>query len=70
MGKAEVLHEEIMKHFECFGKKREEISEVDDELCHHTDASGWEVREERANQHERIIINMTAGLFPASISNF
>lgn len=43
MGKAEVLHEEIMQHFECFGKKREEISEVDDELCHHTAAAGWEV---------------------------
>ena len=26
VGKAEVLHEEMMKHFECFGKKREEIT--------------------------------------------
>ena len=44
VGKATVLHEEIMKHFECFGMKRKEIREIDDELCHHTDSAGWEVK--------------------------
>ena len=43
VGKAKVLHDDICKHFECFDKKREEISEIDDELCHHTDMSGWEI---------------------------
>lgn len=43
VGRAEVLHEELCKHFECFSKTREEIREVDDELCHHTGASGWEL---------------------------
>ena len=43
VGKASVLHIELCKHFDNFGKKREEIREIDDELCHHTDASGWEI---------------------------
>lgn len=43
IGKAEVLHTEVMKHFECFDKKREEMREIDDELCHHTESSGWEI---------------------------
>ena len=43
VGKAEVLHTEIVKHFECFDKKRDEIREIDDELCHHTESAGWEI---------------------------
>lgn len=43
IGKASVLHVELCKHFDNFGKKRDEIREIDDELCHHTDASGWEI---------------------------
>ena len=43
VGKASVLHVELCKHFDNFGKKREEIREIDDELCHHTDAAGWEI---------------------------
>ena len=43
VGKAKILHEDICKHFECFDKKRDEICEIDDELCHHTDSSGWEI---------------------------
>ena len=33
-----------MKHFDNFGKSRKQICEIDDELCHHTEASGWDVR--------------------------
>ena len=33
-----------MKHFDNFGKPRKQICEIDDELCHHTEASGWDVR--------------------------
>ncbi|XP_064404262.1 uncharacterized protein LOC135349648 [Halichondria panicea] len=43
IGKAHVLHEELSKHFDCFNKKREEIREIDDELCHHTEMSGWDL---------------------------
>lgn len=43
IGKAQVLREEICKHFECFGKKRDKICEIDDELCHHTESSEWGV---------------------------
>ena len=43
VGKASVLHEELDKHFDCFSKKRKEIREIDDELCHHTEMSGWEI---------------------------
>lgn len=39
-----MLSDTICKHFENFGKKREDISSVDDELCHHTDSTEWEVR--------------------------
>ena len=49
VGKAEVLHEELMKHFDCFGKTRKEIREIDDELCHHTTSTGWEVRDSIQN---------------------
>ncbi len=38
-----MLHEELSKHFDCFNKKREEIREIDDELCHHTEMSGWDL---------------------------
>lgn len=43
VGKANVLHVELCKHFENFGQKRDEIREIDDELCHHTDAAGWDI---------------------------
>ncbi len=43
IGKAQVLHEELGKHFDCFNKTREEIREIDDELCHHTEMSGWDL---------------------------
>ena len=33
-----------MKHFDNFGKPRKQICEIDDELCHYTEASGWDVR--------------------------
>ena len=43
VGKANILHIELSKHFENFGKKKEDIRQIDDELCHHTDASGWDI---------------------------
>ena len=49
VGKAEVLHEELVKHFDCFGKMRKEIREIDDELCHHTTSTEWEVRDSIQN---------------------
>ena len=55
VGKADSLHDELMKHFDSFGQKRHKIREIDDELCHHTDSSGWNVRKlnERKRQTER-----------------
>ena len=55
VGKADSLHDELMKHFDSFGQKRHKIREIDDELCHHTDSSGWNVRKlnEREKQTER-----------------
>ena len=49
VGKAQVLHEELMKHFDCFGKTRKEIREIYDELYHHTTSTGWEVRDSIQN---------------------
>ena len=43
VGKAEVLYKELMKHFDCYGQKRQEIREIDNELCHHTNSQGWTV---------------------------
>ena len=43
VGKADNVAEELMMHFESFGQKRHLIKEIDDELCHHTDSSGWNV---------------------------
>ena len=43
VGSAKVLKDDICKHFESFGKKREHIANVDDELCHHTECSEWEI---------------------------
>jgi len=40
-GKADVLHCTLAEHFECFGKPKASIREIDDELCHHTDAWDW-----------------------------
>ena len=45
IGKAEILNEELTRHFECFGKRQKEIREIDDDLCHHTYAGGWKVIE-------------------------
>lgn len=42
-GCANVLMHDLCKHFENFGKKREDIADVDDELCHHTECSEWEI---------------------------
>ena len=44
VGKAMVLHEELAHHFTCFGKKREEIREIDDDLCHHTQECEWSLK--------------------------
>lgn len=44
VGKALVLHEELSHHFTCFGKKRQEIREIDDELCHHTGECQWSLK--------------------------
>lgn len=44
VGKALVLHEELAHHFTCFGKKRQEIREIDDELCHHTGECQWTLK--------------------------
>ena len=44
VGKSQVLHEELEKHFSCFGRKREEIREIDDELCHHTSQNEWKLK--------------------------
>ena len=39
-----MLSERLIKHFECFGKKRSEIQAIDDELCHHSPASFWQFK--------------------------
>ena len=44
VGKATVLHEELAHHFTCFGKKRQDIREIDDELCHHTQECQWSLK--------------------------
>lgn len=33
--KAEVLHKELAKHFEGFGKPSLDVQPIDDEICHH-----------------------------------
>lgn len=43
IGKANILHVDLSKHFDCFGKSKRDIKEIDDELCHHTEMSGWEI---------------------------
>ena len=43
-GKAKVLHAALAEHFECFGKPRSSIREIDDELCHHSMASQWQLK--------------------------
>ena len=43
VGSANTLKSDICKHFESFGKKREDITSIDDELCHHTECSMWEI---------------------------
>ena len=43
-GKADVLHDTLITHFECFGKPRSEIRAIDDELCHHSPASFWQLK--------------------------
>ncbi|XP_065883825.1 uncharacterized protein [Dysidea avara] len=44
IGKAKVLHATLAEHFECFGKPRSSIREIDDELCHHSMASQWQLQ--------------------------
>ena len=44
IGSANILSDEVCKHFENFGKKREDLTSIDDELCHHTECSEWEIR--------------------------
>ena len=44
VGKATVLHEELAHHFTCFGKKRQDIREIDDKLCHHTQECQWSLK--------------------------
>lgn len=39
-----MLSQTLMKHFECFGKPRSEIQAIDDELCHHSPASFWQLQ--------------------------
>ena len=63
VGKADSLHDELMKHFDSFGQKRHKIREIDDELCHHTDSSGWNVR--KLNERKRQTKVM---LFPLPLS--
>ena len=36
-----MLHEELANHFDQFGKWKEGLREIDDELCHHTSMAGW-----------------------------
>lgn len=43
VGSANILKNDICKHFESFGKKKEDIASIDDELCHHTECSEWEI---------------------------
>lgn len=40
---ANLLKDDICQHFESFGKRPEEITAIDDELCHHTECSEWEI---------------------------
>ena len=42
MGVTNIFKDDICKHFECFGKQRSEINNIEDELCHHTYCSEWE----------------------------
>jgi len=44
LGKADVLHETLAEHFECYGKPRPAIKAIDDELCHHSMASFWQLQ--------------------------
>lgn len=43
-GKAEVLSKTLAEHFECFGKPRAQIRAIDDELCHHSPSSFWQLK--------------------------
>lgn len=43
MGKAQVLHKEISGHFDHYEKKKDEIRDIEDELCHHTSMAGWDL---------------------------
>ena len=43
VGHARILKDDICKHFENFGKKRDVISNVDDEICHHTECAEWDI---------------------------
>ena len=44
IGKADILHKKLAEHFECFGKPRASIQAIDDELCHHSMASFWQLQ--------------------------
>ncbi|XP_065884485.1 uncharacterized protein [Dysidea avara] len=44
IGKADILHKTISEHFECYGKPRASIQAIDDELCHHSMASFWQLQ--------------------------
>lgn len=37
------MRDDIYKHFESFGKKRGDIVNIDDEICHHTECAEWEI---------------------------
>lgn len=40
---ANILKDDVCQHFESFGKRPEDISTIDDELCHHTECSEWDI---------------------------
>ena len=44
LGKADILHKTLADHFECYGKPRVSIQAIDDELCHHSMASFWQLQ--------------------------
>ena len=39
-----MLHTTLAEHFECFGKSKASIRVIDDELCHHSFASQWQLQ--------------------------
>ena len=58
-----------MKHFDSFGKTRKQICEIDDELCHYTEASGWDVRYYLYLHYFIVALSVSVSLLSFPLSN-